>query len=156
MADLLQRPRSLAEVVRMSGADYDIDSALREFLDEYYCAPGAAARAQMLAEAPALTGHAKADAYLAAVAEHLSRWAGCPKPAWVEAPERFLRRPSFPLGMESPTESFRALCIAQSPVAFRRRLIFVDADPLYRPRRDVQGYTVEPLCTPATRPAGST
>jgi hypothetical protein len=152
MAALQRRPCSLAEVVQIAGAGDDIDSALREFLDEFYCTPGAAARAQMLADAPALTGHAKADAYLAAVAEHLSRWAGCPKPAWVEAPERFLRRPSFPLGMES----LKALCIAQSPVAFRRRLIFVDADPLYRPRRDVQGYTVEPLQTPAARPGRST
>ena len=34
-------------------------------------------------------------------------------------------------------ESLKATLLVESPTAFRRRMIFVGADPLYRPRRDV-------------------
>lgn len=137
----IRRPRSLAEVARTAAEHGGIDPLLREFLDEFYCENDAAIRVSMMEEEPMPAGSAKADAYLAAVAEHLSRWARVKKPEWVEKQERFLQRPSFPAGFES----MKAMWIAQSPVAFRRRMIFVDSDPLYRPRRDVQGFTVEPL-----------
>lgn len=139
----LQRPKSLADAVKTSaqqGDHADLDALLREFLDEFYCEHDVATRQLMLAQEPPSTGSQKADAYIAAMAEHLSRWIRSPRPSWSDKPERFLRMPHFPSGMES----LKATCIAQSPVAFRRRMIFVDADPLYRPRRDVQGYTVEP------------
>jgi hypothetical protein len=148
---ILRRPRSLAEVARTAAEHGDIDPLLREFLDEFYCEMDPSARLSMLQEEPMPAGSAKADAYLAAVAEHLSRWARLKKPDWVEKPDRFLRRPSFPVGFES----MKAMWLAQSPVAFRRRMLFVDADPLYRPRRDVQGFTVEPPREPSQGGSGA-
>ena len=68
------------------------------------------------------------NATLGAVAEHLARRWSLSIPEWTEDSERFLNRPYFP----TPLEDFKALLIAQSPLAFRRRLIFVEAEPLRR------------------------
>jgi len=51
-------------------------------------------------------------------------------PPWTEQPERFLMEPHFP----TPLEHLKPLLIAQSPLAFRRRLIFVEHEPLRRAR----------------------
>jgi hypothetical protein len=71
-----------------------------------------------------------ADAYLAAAAEHLSLKYKLPVPPWVHEPRRFLREAHFagPDGMKS-------MLLAESPLAFRRRMIFVGFDPLGRPSR---------------------
>ncbi len=126
-----RRPHSLVEVVEWSSAPGALDAYLREFLDSYYVCDQPAQRQAMLSDAPALTGHPQADAYLAAVAEHLAHADGQFAPAWVDDPERFLKRPFFPCGLES----LKARLLVESPPAFRRRMIFVDFDPLYRPRR---------------------
>jgi hypothetical protein len=47
-----------------------------------------------------------------------------------QEPLRFLRRPYF----TTPIEGLKALLIAESPIAFRRRLIFTGAEPLRRAR----------------------
>ena len=126
-----QRPGTLFEVVT-SGRQYgDTDAFLREFLDEYYVEPALERRAAMLAAEPPLTGNYKVDAYVAAVAEHLAHRDRDRAPAWVEGEQRFLRRAWFPCGLES----LKATLLMESPAAFRRRMIFVGADPLYRPRR---------------------
>jgi hypothetical protein len=52
-------------------------------------------------------------------------------PAWTDEPKRFLTEPYF----AGALESLKAMLIADSPAAFRRRLIFVSADALSRPRR---------------------
>lgn len=127
-----RRPRSLDEVTQWGQACGDTDGFLREFLDEFYCAPTREARAAMLSQEPPLCGNERTDAYLAAVAEHLALRNRLPVPEWAGKPARFLRRPFFPSGLES----LKATMLVESPVAFRRRLIFVGADPLYRPRRD--------------------
>lgn len=75
------------------------------------------------------------NAYLAAVAEHLSLRNALAVPAWAIEPARFLDRPYFPCGLDS----LKATLLVESPTAFRRRMIFVGADPLYRPRRDRVG-----------------
>jgi hypothetical protein len=69
------------------------------------------------------------NAYLAAVAETLCREAGLSPPAWTEEPGRFLRMPWFAGG---GLESLKALLLAESPVAFRRRNLFVSANALAR------------------------
>ena len=56
-------------------------------------------------------------------------------PEWTQAKCRFLKRPYYPCGLKS----LKATLLVESPPAFRRRLIFVGADPLYRPRRDRRG-----------------
>ena len=133
-ASAAARPHSLAEVAAR-GAMGNIDAWLREFLDEFYAAREPAVRIAMLTEEPARLGDRRTDAYLAAVAEHLSFRMGLPVPAWALEPTRFLDRPYFPSGLES----LKATLLVESPTAFRRRLIFVGADPLYRPRKDRLG-----------------
>jgi len=126
-----RRPRSLYEAATWGNALRNRDAMLREFLDEYYLAP-AASRAGMLEEEPPLLPRDdRANAYYAAVAEHLAMGDGLQAPAWVQSKARFLRRPFFPAGLES----LKATLLVESPPAFRRRMIFVEREPLYRPRR---------------------
>lgn len=126
-----KRPRSLSEVVKMSERYGDIDAFLREFLDEFYIEPDMATRQFMLREEPRLVEDVKANAYLAAVAEHLALKSKIDVPDWAGTEARFLKRPFFPCGLES----LKATMLVESPVAFRRRMIFVGSDPLYRPRK---------------------
>ncbi|MCE6959627.1 hypothetical protein LAZ40_11340 [Cereibacter sphaeroides] len=107
--------------------------AFREFLDAFYSVPDRMERHRMLEDEPPTTGDARRDAWLAACAVHLSRLTGMPSPDWTMQPGRYLDRPWFPIGLES----MKATYICRSPSAFRERMIFVEEDPLYRPRRDV-------------------
>ncbi|MDR0564319.1 MAG: hypothetical protein LBG78_05220 [Azoarcus sp.] len=127
-----RRPRTLTEVSMLGQKYGDTDAFLREFLDEFYIEQNPEAKAQMLEIEPPLEGHGRHDAYYAAVAEHLARRYCLPIPAWTNQRGRFLKSPYFPCGIES----LKATLLKESPIAFRRRLIFVGADPLYRPRRD--------------------
>jgi hypothetical protein len=96
-----RRPRSLAEVADAAEREGDVYARLREFLDMFYRRP--AERRGMLAQAPRLLGDPVTNAYLAAAAEHLAQRYRLPVPAWVHAPERFLRRAHFagPEGMKA-------------------------------------------------------
>ncbi len=123
------RPRNLKEAVFRGGRG-DRDAFLREFLDEFYTEADAEGRAAMIVPAPEARGDAPFDAFVAAVAEHLAFVYGPPVPDWCLRSERFLRRAYFPCGLES----LKATELVESPTAFRRRMIFVEADPLYRPR----------------------
>lgn len=105
----------------------DFRIAVREFLDEYGFR-GGELRAAAIREEPSPTGDTRHDAYLAALAEHLALREGLPVPRWAAAPERFLDAFWFP----SPTPGFRAIAIARSPMAFRRRGIFITPDALDR------------------------
>jgi hypothetical protein len=132
-----RRPSSLAEVAASSAAHGGIDAFLREFLDAYHLESDSGRRAAMVAQEPPLLASERANAYLAAVAEHLSHADERVAPDWVEGAPRFLHLPFFPAGLES----LKATLLVESPAAFRRRLIFVGFDPLYRPRRDSAGIT---------------
>jgi transcriptional regulator with XRE-family HTH domain len=129
------RPRSLEEVALFGRERGDTDGFLREFLDEFYAVRGKKDRAAMLSAEPPLAADHRTNAYLAAVAEHLALRNGLPIPEWAGQASRFLKRPFFPSGLES----LKATLLMESPTAFRRRMIFVGADPLYRPRRDAVG-----------------
>jgi len=72
--------------------------------------------------------HADCNAYLAAVAETLCREASLPPPVWTDSPPCFLHRPWFAGGLET----LKALLLVESPVAFRRRNLFVSANALTR------------------------
>lgn len=84
----------------------------------------------MIGEEPGLTGVAFQDAYVGAVGERLARRWGLEIPAWAENPRRFLERPHFPDYMDLAKPVF----IRDSPIAFHRRLIFTEAEPLRRAR----------------------
>jgi hypothetical protein len=130
-----RRPGSLREVAQWSRELGGVDSFLREFLDEFYVHTDVEERNAMLRDEPALSSDARSNAYLAAVAEHLALRNHLDVPAWTGESVRFLKHPFFPCGLES----LKATLLVESPTAFRRRLIFVGEDPLYRPRRDSVG-----------------
>lgn len=120
------RPARLAEVAERAAEGFD--ARLREFLDVFYVGDTPTRIASLAAEpTPLAPVH---DAYLAAVAEHLARRFELPIPDWVEGQGRFLSTPFFAGGLES----LKATLIAESPSSFRRRLIFVSANALSRPR----------------------
>ena len=127
-----QRPQTLRDVaVDAAKAPALLHPRTRELLDEFYMDHNQkpAQQARIDAEPPIL-GDAFADAWLAAVAEHLAlRW-GLAVPAWVERPAGFLlSKPAF-LG----SESMKPILLNESPYPFRRRMIFVEAEPLRRAR----------------------
>ena len=129
MNELSARPGSLFEVSqRVAMGRQAFDPAVREFLDEFY--GNAERQAEAIRERPELLDDVK-DAYLAAVAEHLSNAYGLATPEWVEGHGRPLKRAFFSGGLES----LKAILTVESPAAFRRRLLFVGKDALDRPRR---------------------
>jgi len=119
----------LAEVARRvrSGAQ-PFDYALSEFLDAFYLAPER--RQEMILARPELLADQTQDALLGAVGEHLARRWNLEIPAWSAEPQRFLKRPYFTTSLEG----LKALLLVESPIAFRRRLIFTEAEPLRRAR----------------------
>jgi hypothetical protein len=103
--------------------------ALRDFLDGFY----ADVELQKLSEEPQrisalLDDNGFADAYLAAVCDHLCRRYALPKPDWIFAPGRILQRPHF----AAKTHGLRMVLLQESPPAFRERNIFVSANALSR------------------------
>ena len=128
------RPHTLAEAARRVRTGEDpFEHAVSEFLDTFYVWLREGKRAQAQAsialdvgEVPDTIQHA----LFGAIGEHLAlRW-GLDVPAWTACPSRFLKRPYF----TTPLESLKALCLAESPTAFRRRMIFTEAEPLRRAR----------------------
>lgn len=120
--------QTLATVARRGDSREGFGVAVRELLDEYGLRPPEL-RAAAIVDRPDPTGDARQDAYLAALAEHLAlRDGGAAIPAWTAEPARFLERFWF----VSPTPGFRAIAIARSPLAFRRRGIFITPDALDR------------------------
>ncbi len=120
--------QSVAGVARRSLSGEPFDIAVRELLDELSLLRTAEQRNRALAEAPPPTGDPRHDAYLAALAEHFAARFGLERPGWTTSPNRFLDRFYF----KSDVPGFRAIAIAQSPAAFRRRGIFISAGSLER------------------------
>jgi hypothetical protein len=126
---IAERIASLAEVARIALQEGSLSFALRDFLDGFY----ADVNLQKLSEEPqhisaALDDNGFADAYLAAVCDHLCRLYALPKPNWIFAPGRILQRPHF----AAKTYGLRMVLLQESPPAFRERNIFVSANALSR------------------------
>jgi hypothetical protein len=130
---VMPRPHTLAEVARRRNAGEDFSLLWREFLDEFYGAIRRRAAAASIADEPELLPSLREHTSLGAIGEHLARRWNLPIPVWTEDPSRFLRRPYF----TTTLEGLKALLIAESPIAFRRRLIFTEAEPLRRARMPV-------------------
>jgi hypothetical protein len=123
-----KKPATLGEAVRrVKAGERTFDPSLREFLDSFYANPDQRPRA--IEERPASLD-AVHDAYVAAVAEHLARVYGLPIPEWSENHGTGLHEPFFAGGLQS----LKGVLLAESPTAFRRRLLFVSKDALSRPR----------------------
>jgi hypothetical protein len=130
---MTMRPGSIAEIAQRAAAGTSaFDTALREFLDSWQLM-SEGGRSAALENEPRNIG-AVQDAYLAALAEHLALEDRIAVPAWTEDPKRFLVEPYFAGGLES----LKALLLVESPLAFRRRLIFISADALSRPDRRIE------------------
>jgi len=78
-------------------------------------------RRLMVASRPPRTGDPRYDAMLAALVEHLCSGAGMPAPRWVEDPERFVE----PWWFVSGLASLHAGALAESPISFARRGVFI-------------------------------
>jgi len=120
--------QSLAVVAERVREGVDLRIAVGEFLDEFALLPRGDLRARALRDQPSPTGARRHDAYLGALAEHLAAIHGLERPVWAVDPARFLEAFWFP----SEVCGFRALAIAQSPAAFRRRGIFIAQGSLDR------------------------
>jgi hypothetical protein len=126
---IAERIASLAEVARIALQEGSLSFALRDFLDGFY----ADVNIQKLSEEPqhisaALDDNGFADAYLAAVCDHLCRLYALSKPDWIFAPDRILQRPHF----AAKSHGLRMVLLQESPPAFRERNIFVSANALSR------------------------
>ncbi len=82
----------------------------------------------LVAEPPEPVGEPQTDAYLAAMVETLCHEASLNPPRWTESSYTFLRKPWFAGGLQS----LKAILLAEAPVAFRRRNLFVSANALHR------------------------
>lgn len=124
------RPKSLAEVARLTLGGDSFDRSLANFLDEFYAAPsGSALEDTPVLLAPSLGDRGQVqDAYLAATAEELARAHGLVCPTWIAAEARRLHRPWF----ASPLAALRTVLIIESPVGFRSRNLFVSGNALSR------------------------
>jgi len=123
------RPKTLAEVAALARDGDTLGYFIAEFLDEFYAEP----LAERLAEEPrSLTGMLKddglADAYLAAIADHLGRQYKMQRPQWAFGPGRMLANPWFAL----KSHGGQMCMLIESPSAFRERNIFVSANALSR------------------------
>jgi hypothetical protein len=114
-------PRPPAGVAERVRDGEDLRFAVREFLDEFALLPRDDLRRAAIGRRPLATGAPRADAYLGAFPEHLAASAGLDRPSWSVEDGRFRERFLFP----SAVPGFRALAIAESPAAFRRRGIFI-------------------------------
>ena len=118
-------PTSLAEVARRAGdPEGSFWTEIRDFLRAFYCEEDPTIHQAMIADEPAAAGTVE-DAYLGAVAEHLSIHWDLDVPDWSWQPNRFLHRPWF-----AGPDSFKVMLLVEAPAAFRRRMLFVPASTI--------------------------
>jgi hypothetical protein len=120
--------QTLAVLAQRVREGEEFDHAVREFLDEFALRGDDRARLAAIEERPEPTGDPRHDAYLGALAEHLSAVHHLDRPAWAVEQNRFLESFWF----VSDVAGFRATAIAQAPAAFRRRGVFVPERSLHR------------------------
>ena len=124
----LIRPGTLLQVLQLVREGEKLRFCMAGFLDDFYRDEDLESRARRIAEDPGLTNDPKMNALLGAIGEHLSiRWNIGAAPGWTGQPERFLDRPWF-MGHER----MKGFLLAESPLAFRRRFIFTESEPLRR------------------------
>jgi hypothetical protein len=137
------RPATLAQTAERVASGHSLDKALREFLDEFYLAATPALQIPMLMEEPPLTGDARVDGLMGAVAEYLAHQFNLPNvPAWAYSPVRYLDRAWH----ASPVadDGFREYLTFSSPAEFASRNIFTEERPLRRARGPRSAGDIDP------------
>lgn len=125
--NIYPRPRTLEEVAERSDSLSDFGRNLRDWLHELRRASSRRQAAAAIANEPSRLrekfpeGHV-ADAWLAAYAEHLAGKIGIRAPEWAFLPWRTAVEPIFDEG--GGNQKLRALALANTPFAFKRRNIF--------------------------------
>ncbi|MCA6126280.1 hypothetical protein J6500_30960 [Bradyrhizobium sp. WSM 1704] len=127
------RPNTLAEAVDRIAAGAPQDVVLAEFVDSFDLARNDQDGYAAIQEEPRLTGNARLDALVGAIAEYLAKQRRLGQvPSWVCDPARRLDSPWFTV--TSPTDAMREFLAFSSPAEFASRNIFTEERPLRRAR----------------------
>lgn len=127
------RPSTLADAVERIRWGEPQDMMLAEFVDTFLLAPDSRARYRAIEAEPALSGNARLDALVGAMAEYLAKqYRLGAVPPWSSKPSRKLDEPWFTTGSSSP--GMREYLAFASPPEFRWRNIFTEERPLRRAR----------------------
>ncbi|MDD4866083.1 MAG: DUF6036 family nucleotidyltransferase [Mycobacterium sp.] len=114
---------TLAQTAEFIRGEHEDRTRLRLFFE--FCRgadESGPAALSLIADEPALTGSARFDAALAAIAEDIASRYGTAGPLWAVTTDRFLTVPWW----VSPLPSARVRAMLWAPAAFRRRGIYLD------------------------------
>lgn len=123
--------RAAVEELATDGGLRGAYRCLMQLLDDYRRVQrrdGTLAAAQLFDEPPAGTGDVRVDAALAALAEHLARHDGWRPPLWAFEDDRQAK----PWWFVSGVSSWHAAALVESPLAFRKRGVFLTSSALDR------------------------
>jgi len=127
------RPNTLAEAVQQIRAGSVQDVVLAEWVDAFDLATSDGDRYALIEREPELTGNARLDALVGAIAEYLAKQRRLGRvPPWVSDPARRLTSPWFTTA--SPSAAMREYLTFASPAEFASRNIFTEERPLRRAR----------------------
>jgi hypothetical protein len=127
------RPNTLAEAVERIQAGVPREVALAEFVDSFDLASRDDDKFASIEPEPRLTGDARLDALVGAMAEYLAKQRRLGRvPHWVSDPARRLAEPWFTT--TSPSPALREYLTFSSPGEFSSRNIFTEERPLRRAR----------------------
>ena len=102
-----------------------------QLLDDYTRAVrdgGLSVGAALLQDAPPATGDSGVDAAIAALAEYLARRDGWQPPPWAFEERRYAQ----PWWFVSGVRAWHAIALVESPLAFRKRGVFLTSSALER------------------------
>src|SRR5258708_9244573 len=126
-------PNTLPEAVERIQAGAAQYVKLAEFVDTFDLAKTNNDRYASIEHEPKLTGDAKLDALVGAIAEYLAKQRRLGRvPHWVADPARRLASPWFTTA--SPSDAMREYLTFASPADFASRNIFTEERPLRRAR----------------------
>ena len=128
--NLNKRPHSIREVSERVILNKEMfPFILSEFLDYFYLLTDKEKKQDSINNQPKIINESSLNAYLAACAEHLARKNDLLIPDWTEKNNYFLKEPFFD---NAGIKNLNLLLLAESPIAFRKRLIFTEKNPLRR------------------------
>jgi hypothetical protein len=127
------RPDTLADAVDKIQAGSARDVVLAEFVDTFDLVKTDSDRYASIEREPKLTGDARLDALVGAIAEYLAKQRRLGRvPGWVSSPARRLTSPWFTTA--SPSDAMKEYLTFSSPAEFASRNIFTEERPLRRAR----------------------